>query len=60
VKVCDRHPRKKATDTIVLTSTDSRFDLCESCTIEIAKFISDVKKDSVEKKRGLFGKKNPA
>lgn len=60
MRVCDRHPRKKATDSIVLESTDSRYDLCNQCTIEIVKFISNVKKDSVEKKRGLFGKKSPA
>ena len=60
MRVCDRHPRKKATEAIVLKSTDSQFDLCEQCTIEITKFISNVKKDSVEKKPRFFGKKTPA
>ncbi len=60
MRVCDRHPRKRATDSITLKSTDSEFDLCEQCTIEITKFISNVKKESVDQKRGFFGKKNPA
>ena len=60
MRVCDRHPRKKATDTIHIKSTDSQYDLCSECADQIAKFISNVKKDSVEKKRGLFGKKTPA
>lgn len=60
MRVCDRHPRKKATDSIILKSTDSQFDLCEQCTIEITKFISNVKKESVEGKRGFFGNKKPA
>ena len=60
MRVCDRHPRKKATDTIILKTTDSQFDLCESCTMEIAKFISSVKKETVEPKRGFFGKEKSA
>ena len=60
MRVCDRHPRKPATDTIVLKSTDSQFDLCESCTMEIAKFITNVKKEAVEGKRGFFDRKKSA
>ena len=60
MRVCDRHPRKPATDTIILTSTDSQFDLCESCTMEIAKFISNVKKEAVVGKRSFFGKEKSA
>jgi len=56
MRVCDRHPRKPATDTIVLKSTDSTFDLCETCTIEIAKFLSNAKKEAVEGKRSFFGR----
>ena len=60
MRVCDRHPRKKATDSILLKSTDSQFDLCDDCAAQIAKFISNVKKESVDQKRGFFGKKTPA
>ncbi len=59
MRVCDRHPRKKATKRLHFIEDDTWVDLCESCTIEITKFISNVKKESVEK-RGFFGKKTPA
>ncbi len=60
MRVCDRHPRKKATKQIHFVEDDAWYDLCESCLTEIAKFISNVKKESVEGKRGFFGKKTPA
>ena len=50
MRVCDRHPRKQATDTIKIESTDSEFDLCKQCAEEITKFISNPRKESVEKK----------
>ncbi len=43
-----------------LVEDDRWIDLCEPCLTEIEKFISNVKKDSVEDKRGFFGKKKSA
>jgi len=59
MRVCDRHPRKKATDSILLKSTDSQFDLCAECIAEITKFISNVKQENVEG-RGWLGRKKSA
>ncbi len=60
MRVCDRHPRKRATEEILLKSTDSKFDLCEECAAQISKFISNVKKEDVESKRNWLGKKKSA
>jgi hypothetical protein len=60
MKVCDRHPRKPAKESITIKSSDSHYDLCDACAHEIEKFISDVKKESVEPKRKFFGKKKSA
>jgi len=57
MRVCDRHPRKKATEGILLKSTDSQFDLCDECAAQITKFISNPKKESVVTERRFFGKK---
>ncbi len=59
MRVCDRHPRKRATETILMISTDSQFDLCEECANLIEKFISDTKKETVEPKprRNILGLK---
>ena len=59
MKVCDRHPRKPAKETIHIKSTDSQYDLCESCAKEIEKFISNPKKESVERK-SFWDKKKSA
>ena len=42
-----------------IESTDTEVDLCEPCAKEIMKFISNVKKESVEK-RNWLGKKKSA
>lgn len=60
MRVCDRHPRKKASKEVHFIHDDQRFDLCDPCLAEIEKFISNVKKESVEKKRGFFGKERSA
>ncbi len=60
MRVCDRHPRKKATEELSFKSTDWKVDLCSECAAEIEQFISSVKKESVDSKRGFFGKKKPA
>ncbi len=60
MRVCDRHPRKKATDEILFKNTDSQFDLCADCVDQIAKFISNVKKESVESKRDWLGRTKSA
>ena len=59
MRVCDRHPRKQATEKMHMESTDTEVDLCEPCAKEIMKFISNVKKESVEK-RNWLGKKKSA
>lgn len=60
MRVCDRHPRKMATKQMHLVEDDRWIDLCEPCLTEIEKFISSVKKESVEDKRGFFGQKKSA
>lgn len=60
MRVCDRHPRKKASKRVHFVEDDTWFDLCEPCLSEIEKFISNVKKESVEDKRGFFGRKKSA
>ena len=55
MRVCDRHPRKKATKQIHFVEDDAWFDLCESCLKEIEKFISNPKKETVETKRNFLG-----
>ncbi len=60
MRVCDRHPRKKATKQIHLVEDDAWYDLCDPCLKEIEKFISNVNKEAVEKKRGLFGREKSA
>jgi len=60
MRVCDRHPRKPATDTIHMKSSDSHYDLCEPCAREIEKFISNVRKEGVEKKRNWLGREKSA
>ena len=50
MRVCDRHPRKKATETIKIGSTDAEYDLCKPCAEEIDKFISSPRKEGVESK----------
>ena len=60
MRVCDRHPRKKATKLMHLVEDDRWIDLCEPCLTEIEKFISNVKKESVEKKRTIFGRERSA
>ena len=59
MRVCDRHPRKKATKIVHFVEDDTWVDLCEPCAKEIMKFISNVKKESVEK-RNWLGKKKSA
>ena len=57
MRMCDRHPRTRATDEIHLRETDQRFDLCGECATQIEEFISDTKKEAVEeqpKRRGFF------
>jgi len=58
MRVCDRHPRKKATKRIHFVEDDTWFDLCEPCLAEIEKFISNPKKESVERKRFWDTKKS--
>lgn len=60
MRVCDRHPRKPAKDTIHIKSSDAEYDLCGPCISEIEKFISDTKKEAVEKKRNFFGREKSA
>jgi len=57
MRVCDRHPRKPAKDTIHIKSTDAQYDLCAQCIGEVEKFISNVKKEAVEPKRNILGMK---
>ena len=58
MRVCDRHNRKLAAEVVHIKSTDTYFDLCESCANEALKFLSDKKKETVvpKPKRKLFGK----
>ena len=59
MKVCDRHPRMRSTETIVIASTDAHYDLCAKCAKQVIEFLSKVKQETVEPKRRLlgFGKK---
>jgi len=58
MRVCDRHNRKPATETIHIKSSDTQYDLCSECAGKIEKFISNPKKEDVEpKKRSLLGLK---
>ena len=57
MRVCDRHPRSKATDTVHIASHDAYFDLCEQCTNEIMRFISKPKAVVTMKKgNGILGR----
>lgn len=60
MRVCDKHPRKKAVDSVILKSTDSHFDLCEQCILEVTKFLSKPKQVAVEPKRSIFGREKSA
>lgn len=41
MKVCDRHHDKKATETILIVSTDERIDLCDNCAYSLREFIGN-------------------
>jgi len=62
MRVCDRHNRKPAKDTIFIESSDTSVDLCAKCIEQITQFISNSRQDEVEKpKRNILGlKKNSA
>lgn len=55
MRVCDRHNRKPATETIHIKSSDATYDLCNDCAAQIEKFISSPKKEAVESKRNFLG-----
>ena len=57
MRVCDRHNRKPATETIHIKSSDSTYDLCADCAKQIEKFISKSKKEAVESNRSFLGLK---
>jgi len=59
MRVCDRHPRTKATDSLVFKITDWHFDLCADCVKEIEKYIKNPRKESVERKK-FWGKEKSA
>jgi len=62
MRVCDRHPRSKATDFVRIESHGAEFDLCEQCTNEILLFISKPKAVvNMKKANGILGRvKNSA
>jgi len=60
MRVCDRHPRKKAIEEVHIKSTDTWYDLCQPCVDEITKFISKPRQDAVDDKRTIFGRKKSA
>lgn len=35
MRVCDRHPDRRARDAVILEQDDARFDLCDECKTEI-------------------------
>ena len=55
MRVCDRHPRTEAKGKLILTDSDSQYDLCEQCIEEVQKLMSDPKAEVVEQKRSILG-----
>ena len=43
MRVCDRHPKELARDTILVEADYQRFDLCAECKTEILLFLTDEK-----------------
>lgn len=40
MKVCDRHPDRRAIDTVIVQRDDSRIDVCEECKTDVLTFLS--------------------
>ena len=55
MRVCDRHNRKPAAEQIHIKSSDTTYDLCNDCAVQIEKFLSSPKKEAVEGKRSFLG-----
>jgi len=62
MRMCDRHNRTKATDTMHIKSLECHFDLCRECSEQVVEFMANTKQETVEKpKRNILGlRKNSA
>lgn len=40
MRVCDRHPDRRARDSVVLEQDDARFDLCDECKTDVVSFLT--------------------
>ena len=48
MKVCDRHPRTAAVDSIKMAVTDCTYDLCQACSELLLTFLGDIEQETVE------------
>jgi hypothetical protein len=53
MRVCERHPRTRASGKIIIEDTDEHLDLCDQCLYDIKTFIGDTEQKLVEPKKGL-------
>lgn len=52
MRVCDKHPDRKAVDAMILEVEEPRYDLCEECRQFVLDWISKAE-DPPPKRRGL-------
>jgi len=46
MRVCDRHPSRRAVDTIVVLRDDSHTDVCEECKTDVLMFLASVETEA--------------
>ena len=58
MKVCDRHPDKRATDTVHIVMDDSHIDVCAKCKTDVLELLNlpsfEDESEPPPKRRGFF------
>jgi len=41
LRVCDRHPERRARESVSLKNEESHFDLCDECKSDLLRFLTE-------------------